>query len=97
MIHRYAFFHGGIHSDKDGGYCLSAEVLGPGTWLWAVEQMKTGKIVQNKTNPGVTKYRMSTDGQGRIEWADTASPFSNWRSARLFISDFECANWEVLN
>lgn len=68
-----------------------------GSWKWACKQMLCGKIVYRKTDTGSAKYKLDTENQGRICWHFTSNPISSdiWETAYIFLSDFNCTDWEI--
>lgn len=102
MLHRYTFYldyySGGMRLSQHGKYCLASEVIGPGTWFWACKQMEAGRIVCHLSDTGAAKYKMSTDGQFRIEYTFKSAPLpTDWTNANIFLSDITCTDWVIWN
>jgi hypothetical protein len=57
--------------------------------------MKAGAIVYRATDTGAAKYRIDSEGQGRILWAFVRdlSGLVEWDEAYIFLSDFDCTDW----
>jgi len=67
-----------------------------GSWRWACKQMDNGYIVYRTTDTGAAKYKLDSENQRRIQWAFTRSPDdASWKNANIFLSDFECTDWEI--
>lgn len=70
-----------------------------GSWEWAVKKMDAGYIVRRSTDTGAAHYKLDHEGQRRIVWCFSRSPENllckQWQSANIFLSDFECVDWEV--
>ena len=68
-----------------------------GSWSWACRQMDKGFIVYRTTDTGSAKYRLDCEGQRRIEWAFTYDVTNTtvWEDAKIFLSDFECTEWDT--
>ena len=74
------------------------QILGlNGTWAWACRQMRSGEHVRQSDTTGSVHYRMSTDGQERIEWSFAVEEIiphaEGWNNANMFLSDFESIEW----
>jgi len=72
-----------------------------GSWKWACRNMQEGRVVFRITDTGALKYKLDCEAQNRILWAGTHDPFglaeSDWDSANVFLSDFECIDWVVFD
>lgn len=67
-----------------------------GSWAWAVHQMKSGAIIRPSGATGSVRYRLSPDGQNRVEWTFSRDATSeSWENANLFASDFESSDWTL--
>ncbi len=68
-----------------------------GSWKWACRQMDKGHVIYCTTDSGSAKYKLDSEDQRRIQWAFTRSLIeAEWKSANIFLSDFECTSWTVL-
>ena len=83
-------------------YCLLAPVVSffglKGSWKWAVKEMNKGKLLVRTSVTGAVKYRLSTDGQNRLEWDFHRKESEvKWENANFFISDMEATDWVIYN
>lgn len=69
-----------------------------GSWKWAVKEMKKGKLLVRASVTGSVKYRLSVDGQNRLE-CDFHRKESEvkWENANFFISNMIATDWVVYN
>ena len=69
-----------------------------GSWKWACKQMDAGYIVKPKNITGAVKYKLDDEGQRRILWsfANQITYIMVWKSANIFLSDFEI-EWELVD
>jgi len=67
----------------------------PGSWSWACRQMERGNIVRPGHATGAVKYKLDDEGQRRIVWDFRHGPAFDWKSANIFLSDFESTDWEI--
>ena len=69
-----------------------------GSWHWACKQMDKGHIVYRTTDAGAAKYKLDNENQRRIQWtfARYGTEKAIWKNANIFLYDFECINWAVL-
>lgn len=66
------------------------------SFSWAIRQMDKGKIVKPKNITGAVKYRLSVDGQKRLEWGFFKEmKDAEWDRANLFMRDILVADWEI--
>ena len=87
-------------------YSISSGLFAPvvrffglkGSWKWAVKEMKNGKLLVRTCVTGAIKYRLSTDGQNRLECDfHRKESEAKWENANFFISDMEATDWGIYN
>jgi len=70
-----------------------------GSWKWACKMMDKGHIVRRSTDTGAAHYKLDHEDQRRIVWCFSWTPhlilWSDWDNANIFLSDFECTDWEI--
>ena len=69
-----------------------------GSWKWACNKMLQGCIVRRSTDTGAAHYKLDNTNNQLIKWAYTHSPFieKRWDNANIFLSDFTCTKWVVV-
>ena len=67
-----------------------------GTFSWALKEMKKGKYLTMKNVTGTLVYRLSNDGQYRLEWSfDRDMDKALFANANFFLSDANATNWVI--
>ena len=70
-----------------------------GSWKWACRMMDKGHIVRRSTDTGAAHYKLDHEGQRRIVWCFSRTPesvlWNDWKNANIFLTDFECTDWEI--
>jgi hypothetical protein len=67
----------------------------PGSWKWALRQLKKRRIIYRRSDTGSLKYRLSHDGQDRIQSAYIPNRKVSWENAYMFLDDFQRTDWSV--
>lgn len=80
------------------GWLRDRKKTGPGSFEWACKKMVEGHIIYRKSDTGACKYRLSRDGQGRIEWAFShlkeGEPVQ-WETANIFLDDLKTTDYAI--